>query len=85
VSLSGGAVLAGAKKPTEAQKFLTFITSKAGQQVLVDSQSMEYAVGSGVASAPALPPLNSLQAPPVDPFTLNSDKVNTLMTDAGIL
>ncbi|WP_432945682.1 iron ABC transporter substrate-binding protein [Kribbella sp. CA-253562] len=85
VSLSGGAVLAGAKKPAEAQKFLAFITSRKGQQVLVDSNSMEYAVGTGVASAPALPPLNSLQAPPVDPFTLNSDKVATLMTDAGIL
>ena len=85
VSLSGGAVLAGSKKPTEARRFLEYITSKAGQQVLVDSQSMEYAVGSGVASAAALPPLTTLQAPPVDPFTLNSDKVATLMTDAGIL
>lgn len=85
VSLSGGAVLAGAKKPAEARKFLEYITSPAGQKVLVDSQSMEYAVGTGVASAPALPPLATLQAPPVDPFALNSDKVTTLMTDAGIL
>ena len=85
VSLSGGAVLAGSKKPAEARKFLAYITSKAGQKVLVDSQSMEYAVGTGVASAPALPPLNTLQAPPVDPFTLNSDAVTRLMTDAGIL
>ncbi|MFC0623335.1 iron ABC transporter substrate-binding protein [Kribbella deserti] len=85
VSLSGGAVLAGAKKPAEARKFLAYITSPAGQKVLVDSQSMEYAVGTGVASAPALPALNTLQAPPVDPFTLNSDAVSRLMTDAGIL
>lgn len=85
VSLSGGAVLARTKKPTEARKFLAFVTSKAGQQVLVDSQSMEYAVGNGVASSPALPPLNTLQAPPVDPFTLNAEKVNELMTDASII
>jgi iron(III) transport system substrate-binding protein len=85
VSLSGGGVLAGSKKPAEARKFLGYITSKAGQKVLVDSQSMEYAVGTGVASAPALPALNTLQAPPVDPFTLNSDEVTRLMTDAGIL
>jgi iron(III) transport system substrate-binding protein len=32
-----------------------------------------------------LPPLATLQAPPVDPFTLSSDQVTTLMTDAGIL
>ena len=85
VSLSGGAVLAGSKKPDEARKFLAYITSPAGQKVLVDSESMEYAIGTGVASAPALPPLTTLQAPPVDPFTLNSDQVTTLMTDAGIL
>jgi iron(III) transport system substrate-binding protein len=85
VSLSGGAVLAGSKKPAEAREFVAYITSKAGQKVLVDSQSMEYAVGTGVASAPALPALNTLQAPPVDPFTLNSDAVTRLMTDAGIL
>ena len=46
---------------------------------------MEYAVGTGIASDPALPPLASLEAPPVDPFTLNSEKVTTMMTDAGIL
>lgn len=85
VSLSGGGVLASADKPAEAQQFLQFITSPQGQQVLVESRSMEYAVGTGVASDPALPPLTSLEAPPVDPFTLNSDKVIQMMTDAGIL
>ena len=85
VSLSGGAVLAASKKPAEARRFLAYITGKAGQKVLVDSESMEYAVGTGVPSAPALPPLDTLQAPPVDPFALNSDKVTELMTDAGIL
>jgi iron(III) transport system substrate-binding protein len=85
VSLSAGAVLAGSKKPAEARKFLAYVTSQAGQKVLVDSQSMEYAVGTGVQSAPELPPLRTLQAPPVDPFVLNSDKVTGLMTDAGIL
>lgn len=85
VSLSGGAVLAKSKRLAEARKFLRYVTGKAGQQVLVDSESMEYAVGSGVASAPELPPLKTLEAPPVDPFTLNSDKVTALMTDAGIL
>ena len=46
---------------------------------------MEYAVGKGVASDPALPPLDTLDNPPVDPFTLNSDEVATLMVDAGLL
>jgi iron(III) transport system substrate-binding protein len=85
VSLSGGAVLASARKPAEAQQFLAFITGKEGQRVLVESGSMEYAVGTGVASDPALPPLRSLQAPAVDPTKLDSEKVIHLMTEAGIL
>ncbi|HJQ87012.1 MAG TPA: extracellular solute-binding protein [Propionibacteriaceae bacterium] len=85
VSLSAGGVLASSAKPAEAQQFLAFITSQKGQRVLVDSGSMEYAVAVGVASDPALPPLQSLQAPSVDPVDLNSEKVIALMTDAGIL
>ena len=46
---------------------------------------MEYAVGEGVESDPALPRLDTLDNPPVDPFALNSDEVITLMTDVGIL
>lgn len=85
VSLSAGGVLASSDMPEEAQKFLAHVTSPEGQKVLVDSGSMEYAVGAGVGSDPALPPLDDLEAPPVDPFTLNSDEVLSLMTDAGIL
>lgn len=85
VSLSAGGALASSDKAEQAQQFLAYVTSPAGQQVLVDSKSMEYAVGIGVASDPALPPLDSLDNPPVDPFTLNSDEVLRLMTDAGIL
>jgi len=85
VSLSAGGVLASSDMPDEAQQFLAYVTSSEGQQVLVDSGSKEYAVGTRVASDPALPALDGLEAPPVDPFTLNSDEVLKLMTDAGIL
>ncbi|HLS44213.1 MAG TPA: iron ABC transporter substrate-binding protein, partial [Ornithinicoccus sp.] len=71
VSLSAGGVLASSDMPEEAQQFLAYVTSPEGQQVLADSGSMEYAVGTGVESDPALPPLDSLDAPPVDPFTLS--------------
>jgi iron(III) transport system substrate-binding protein len=85
VSLSAGGVLASSDKPDQAQQFLAYVTSPAGQQVLVDSGSMEYAVGRDVESDPALPPLGSLDAPVVDPSTLDSDRVISLMTDAGVL
>ena len=83
VSLSGGGVLESSKKQEQAQQFLKFITGKAGQEVLENGTSFEYPVASGVPANPALPPLDSLQAPNVDPSTLNAPKVTDLMTKAG--
>ena len=69
VSVSGGAVLASSKHQAQAQKFIAFITSKAGQQVLADGKSFEYTVGSNVPPNPKLVPLTDLQAPRIDPGT----------------
>ncbi len=85
VSISGGAVLKSSKHAANAQKFLAFITGKEGQTMLATSDAKEYAVGNGIASDPALEPLASLDAPAVDPYTLNGPKVIELMTNAGIL
>jgi iron(III) transport system substrate-binding protein len=85
VSLSGGGVLKSSKKTAQAQQFIKFITGKKGQEVLENGTSFEYPVGSGVSANPALPPLDSLQAPAVDPSTLNAQKVTDLMTKAGLL
>jgi iron(III) transport system substrate-binding protein len=85
LSLSGGGVLKSSKRPAEAQKFLAFVTGKDGQQLLVSSDAKEYAVGNGVASDAALPTLESLEAPKIDPFTLDGPKVIALMTKAGLL
>ncbi len=85
VSLSGGGVLRSSKKQQQAQQFLTFITSKAGQEVLEKGTSFEYPVASEVPANPALVPLTDLQAPEVDPSTLNAKEVSDLMTKAGLL
>lgn len=85
VSLSGGAVLKSSKHAANAQKFLAFVTSSEGQRMLASSDAKEYAVGNGVASDKALEPLASLQAPPIDPSSLDGPKVIELMTKAGLL
>jgi iron(III) transport system substrate-binding protein len=85
VSVSGGGVLASSKHPKEAQAFLKWVTGKGGQDVLKTGTSYEYAVGKGDESNPKLVPLADLQAPKVDPATLNSKKVIDLMTQAGLL
>ncbi|WJI73179.1 iron ABC transporter substrate-binding protein [Mesorhizobium sp. C395A] len=85
VSISGGGVLASSKHPKEAQAFLKWVTGKGGQDVLKTGTSFEYAIGKDARSNPKLVPLADLQAPKVDPATLNSKKVTDLMTAAGLL
>ncbi len=85
VSISGGGVLASSKHKEQAQAFLKWVTGKGGQTVLRDGTSFEYAVGKGEASNKALVPLADLQAPKVEPSTLNNAKVTDLMTAAGLL
>lgn len=85
VSISGGGVLNSSKKKDQAQQFLTFVTSKAGQEVLEKGTSFEYPVASGVPANPALVPLADLQPPAVNPSDLDAAKVTDLMTKAGLL
>lgn len=85
VSISGGGVLASSKHQKEAQAFLKWVTGKGGQEILKTGTSFEYAVGKDAQSNPKLVPLADLQAPKVDPTTLNSKKVIDLMTAAGLL
>jgi iron(III) transport system substrate-binding protein len=84
-SVSGAGVLASSKHAAEAKKFVEFLTSEKGQQVLADSTALEYTVASDVPANSALEPLADLQAPTVDPSKLNSQMVTTMMQDAGIL
>ena len=85
VSVSGGGVLKSSKHAADAQKFLAYVTSPKGQAAISASTSMEYAVGVDQPSDPALPPLASLEAPTIDPFTLDGPAVIELMTQAGII
>ncbi|HCQ7769143.1 iron ABC transporter substrate-binding protein [Enterobacter kobei] len=85
VSLSGGGVLASSKHKAQAQALIKYITGKEGQESLRTNNAFEYAVGVNAASNPKLVPLNDLDAPKVEPSTLNSKKVIELMTQAGLL
>lgn len=85
ISVSGGGVLKSSKHKEEAMKFLQFITSAAGQAVLRDGDSFEFAVGAGADSNAALPVIADLNAPVVDQSTLDNARVTELMTAAGLL
>ena len=85
VSISGGGVLKSSKNPDQAQQFLAFLAGVSGQTILGDGYSFEYPVGSGVPAKDPLPALDSLNAPIIDPSTLNGPEILDLMTQAGLL
>jgi iron(III) transport system substrate-binding protein len=61
LDISGAAILKSTKHLAAAQKFVAFITSAAGQTILANSDSFEYAIGDHVAANPELPPFAQLQ------------------------
>ena len=63
LSTSGAGVLKSSKHPDDAQKLVNYLTGKQGQQALVDSNALEYPVGTGVAANPKLKPLSELDPP----------------------
>ncbi|MDE1185397.1 MAG: iron ABC transporter substrate-binding protein [Pantoea sp.] len=85
VSISGGGVLASSQHAKQAQAFIQWITGKSGQDILRTNDAFEYAVGKDAASNPKLVPLKNLDAPKVEPSSLNNRKVIELMTEAGLL
>ena len=85
VSVSGGGVLASSENQEEAQTFLAWLTGPTGQEILGEGYSFEYPVASDVPAREPLPPLAELDAPAVDPSSLDGPAVVELMTDAGLL
>jgi iron(III) transport system substrate-binding protein len=85
LSVSGAGVLASSDQPEQAQQLVAYLTGPEAQQRLAESSALEYAVGTGVASAEALPPLEELEAPDVDPGSLDQRRVTELMQEVGLL
>ncbi|PWC05692.1 iron ABC transporter substrate-binding protein [Agromyces badenianii] len=85
VSVSGGGVLKSSAHKEEAQQFLAFLAGVQGQTILGEGYSFEYPVIGDVPAKPPLPALDTLDAPAVDPSTLNGPEVIDLMTEAGLL
>jgi iron(III) transport system substrate-binding protein len=61
VDVSGAAVLRSSQHESEAQRFVAFLDSTQGQEIIAHSDSFEYPVASGVTTAQPMTPLNRLQ------------------------
>jgi iron(III) transport system substrate-binding protein len=60
VNISGAAVLESSKHQKDAERFVSFLVSKTGQQIIAKSDDFEYLVRPGIAPNPALPPFASI-------------------------
>jgi len=85
VSVSGAGVLKSSQHAAEAQRFVAYMSGVAGQQILADTDALEYTVGDGVPQNPALRPFSELDPPDVDLNTLNGPKIISEMQRVGLL
>lgn len=65
IDVSGAAALASSKRGADAQKFLAFLVSTKGQDIIATSESYEYPIGSGVTTTKVAVPLGDLHPPAV--------------------
>jgi iron(III) transport system substrate-binding protein len=65
LDVSGAGILKSSKHQAEAQKFLAFMVSKQGQEIIAHSDSFEYPIGSGVTTAQPETPFGKLQPNPI--------------------
>jgi iron(III) transport system substrate-binding protein len=65
IDVSGAAVLKSSAHQAAAQKFVAFLVSRAGQEIIAHSESYEYPLGSGVQTAKPLRPFDLLEPAPV--------------------
>jgi iron(III) transport system substrate-binding protein len=85
VSVSGAGILASSDSKPDAEEFISYLTSEAGQQVLADSYALEYPLNPAVELAPPVKPFGDLQPPAVGISDLDGETVVDLMTEAGFL
>jgi iron(III) transport system substrate-binding protein len=93
VDVSGAAVLKSSKQQTAAQKFVAFLVSKQGQQIVAtpgtgagQSLSFEYPIAAGVTTRTGEPTFGQLQPYPITPTQLGDGTAAVaLMRQAGLI
>jgi iron(III) transport system substrate-binding protein len=86
VNISGAAVLASSKQQKNAQRFVSFLVSKAGQKIIVGSDDFEYPVRPDTAANGALPPLASIGHTALSVAALGNGEVAArLIRQAGLV
>ena len=86
IDVSGAGILASSTHKAAAQRFVAFLVSHAGQEILAHSESYEYPLGSGVVTAKRLVPFSSLRPDPITIRQLGDGSVAiNLLREASLL
>jgi iron(III) transport system substrate-binding protein len=90
IDVSGAAVLKSSKHQAAAQKFLAFLASKQGQEIIArasgDEQSYEYPLGDGVTTSAPETPFDQLQPTSITIAELGDGSTAiALLRQAGLL
>jgi iron(III) transport system substrate-binding protein len=86
LDISPAAILKSSPHQAEAQKFLAFLTSKQGQEIIAHSISFEYPIASGVTTAQPETPFDQLQPNSITIAELGTGATAiALMKQAGLL
>jgi iron(III) transport system substrate-binding protein len=65
IDVSGAGILKSSKHQADAQKFLAFVVSRQGQEIIAHSDSFEYPIASGVHTAQPETPFADLRPNPI--------------------
>ena len=86
IDVSGAAILRSSTHQGAAQRFLAYMTSKAGQEIIAHSISFEYPIASGVTTAQPETPFSELQPNGITIAELGDGQTAiALLKQAGLL
>jgi iron(III) transport system substrate-binding protein len=86
LDISSVGVLKSSQHQADAQKFLAFLVSKQGQEIIAHSISFEYPIASGVSTTAPETPLDQLQPNSITTTELGDGSTAiTLLRKAGLL
>jgi iron(III) transport system substrate-binding protein len=86
INISGAAILKSSKHQKNAERFISFLVSEAGQKIIAGSDDFEYLVRPGIAPNSALPPLASIGHTSVSVSALgNGGLAARLIKQAGLV
>ncbi len=86
LDISSAGILKSSKHKADAQKFLAFIVSKQGQEIIAHSISFEYPIDDGVTTTAPETPFDQLQPNPITiPDLGDGSTAISLLRKAGLL